>query len=706
MMKKSRSSNRKMTKLSLSRLHELLDGVPEPICVSDPVTCRIFFANKKSRELAGPNVSCRRCVSRPRSGEGRKKLFEARLSALNKYGQRLNTVKSLEEIYKITLDAMQKTLGFEYASILLVGRKELRLVAQRGYSKQLSLSLLLSGERGITVRTARSGRPVLVPDIRKEETYVLGKPGMLSELAVPIRTGKTVLGVLNVESRNVSAFSRNDARLLEILASITAIAMSHLERQEQLGRLSTRLQDLMKSATEIMHCRRMHQRLKVIVKTIRRSGWRRVVISLRDENLEGTDLVTSGLNRDEIKILVARKAPGKVWGERLGENFERFRIGEFYYLPWNDQWVRRHVHGVPPKTPLDEATTYAGVPSRLSPEEMVDWHPQDMLYAPLRTPGGRIVGILSMDDPLDGRRPTNESLSVLEIFLHQAAMIIENAQLIESLRGARKQLESYAGLLEQKVEERTRELRDSQARLLKAQRLAVIGELAGMVGHDLRNPLTSIAGAAYYLGKHVGQRKRRVQEMVGLIERNITYSNKIINDLLDYSKEMKMDSVETDPHSLAAETLMMIDTPEGIEIVNLTTRQPKLKVDAAKMKRAFVNIIRNAFDAMPQGGTLTVRSRKSKENAEFEFSDNGVGMTEETVRNLWAPLFTTKAKGMGFGLPICRRIIEAHGGTVQVKTVLGKGTTFTVSVPLRKTEGGEKVWVRLPESLSLTTTRT
>ena len=649
-----------------------------------------------------------RDVTERKKMENERKRFEVSLSALNKYGQSLNMAESLENVYKVTLKAMEKTLGFEYASILMVQGKMLRLVSQRGYSKQLSLNLLLDGEKGVTVKAAKTGKSIFAPDIRKEKAYILGKPKMLSELAVPIKVEKKVLGVLNVESKNLAAFDEEDKRLLELLASHAAIAISDINRHTQLRKITSRLANLMKSSTEIMRMKNTHQRLRVIAKAIRKFGWRRIVISLRDENLKGTAIVTAGLTKVEIKILLERKAPGHVWRERLGPKFERFKINEFYYLPWSDPWIREYIHGVPPEVSPEEATTYAGVPSRLSLEEMVDWHPQDMLYAPLRTPEGRIVGILSMDDPVGGRTPTRESLAPLELFLHQAAMVIENAQLIKSLNEARKQLESYAEQLEEKVEKRTRELKESQKQLLKAQRLAVIGELAGMVGHDLRNPLTSINGATYYLKKKVGSKiDGKVTEMLNLIEKNIVYSNKIINDLLDYSREIQLDLTKIDPKSIMKEALSLVKIPTNIKVLDLTENKPKIKVDVGKTKRAFVNIIKNAVDAMPKGGVLTIDCKKLNGNMEFVFSDTGVGISKKTMKNLWTPLFTTKAKGMGFGLAICKRIIEAQGGSISIKSVLGKGTIFTVTIPTRqKKQGGEKVWVRSLESSLLTTTKT
>ena len=660
-----------------------------------------FSAMREGQD--GAHVICQLLdVAERQRIEKERRGFEERLSALNKYGQSLNMAGSPKEIHEVTLDAMEKTLGFEHASILMVHGKKLCLTNHRGYPRKFGLALDMEKDVGVTIKAAKNGKVVRIPDVRKERNYILGKPGMLSELAVPIRIGSKVLGVLNVESRRVNAFDRNDSRLLEILASHAATAISNIRRQDQLKDVSRKLACLMKSAMKVMNVRDMHRRLNIIAGAISRLGWRRVVISLRDEELEQTDLVTVGLTEEEKELLQRRKASSSVWRQRLGPRFERFRIGGFHYLPWADQWIREHVHGAPAGSSDKKWDTYAGVPSNRPSEEMVDWHPQDMLYAPLVTPEGRIVGILCMDDPVDGRVPTLESLAPLELFLHQAAMIIENAQLIEYLREAREDLE-------RKVDERTRELRASQEQLLKAQRLAVIGELAGMVGHDLRNPLTSIAGAAYYLKKRpILAAEPRLLEMLDLVERNIVYSNKIINDLLDYSREISLDLAEVRPRQVVEEALSMVEVPSNVRIRNLAQDEPMLKIDAERIKRTLINLIRNAFDAMGRGGTLTIESRREDGHVEVSVSDTGAGMKRETLEKLWTPLFTTKAKGMGFGLSICKRIVEAHDGSLSVVSHLGKGTTFKLTLPIeaRARKGGEEAWMKPPESSLLTMTRT
>jgi two-component system, sporulation sensor kinase E len=144
----------------------------------------------------------------------------------------------------------------------------------------------------------------------------------------------------------------------------------------------------------------------------------------------------------------------------------------------------------------------------------------------------------------------------------------------------------------------------------------------------------------------------------------------------------------------------LLKVPENVQLANETEDQPELMVDVEKLKRVFSNIMKNAFDAMPDGGVLRIESRKSMENMEFIFGDTGIGMSKETLQKIWTPLFTTKAKGMGFGLPITKRLVEAHGGSISVASTLGRGTTFIVTVPTTtRSDDVVETWARQPDSV-------
>jgi len=242
-----------------------------------------------------------------------------------------------------------------------------------------------------------------------------------------------------------------------------------------------------------------------------------------------------------------------------------------------------------------------------------------------------------------------------------------------------KELKRQDECLEELIGERTRKLKE-------AERLAAIGELATMVGHDLRNPLQGISGAAYVLRTKLRTtRDEQVRTMLEIIEKEVRYSDKIINDLLDYSREMRLGLTEISLSSIIEDALASVLVPETISL-KLPEKEAKINVDPEKMKRVFVNIIKNAVDAMPGGGTLTIQSRESNDNMEIAFNDTGTGMPKEVMEKLGKPLQTTKAKGMGMGLAICYRIVQAHKGSVTAESIPDQGTTIKVTLPLLNNE--------------------
>jgi PAS domain S-box-containing protein len=284
---------------------------------------------------------------------------------------------------------------------------------------------------------------------------------------------------------------------------------------------------------------------------------------------------------------------------------------------------------------------------------------------------------------------------------------IEVAVDITEKKNLQNKLAQYSQKLEKLVEERTKQLEEAQLRLVKSERLAAIGELAGMVGHDLRNPLTGIENAAYFLKtKGATISEAQAKEMLETIGKCVEHSNKIVSDLFDYSKEIRLELQESSPRNVLSEALDMVQVPAKVEILNLIPDEQHLNVDPDKIERVFINLIKNAIDAMPNGGKITIDSKEANCSLEISFADIGTGISNEILPKIFSPLFTTKAQGMGLGLAICKRIIEAHGGIITVKTAKGKGTTFTVTLPIKREPeiGGEKVWINMPEySLSTMT---
>ncbi len=215
-----------------------------------------------------------------------------------------------------------------------------------------------------------------------------------------------------------------------------------------------------------------------------------------------------------------------------------------------------------------------------------------------------------------------------------------------------------------------------------SRRMATIGETAAIIGHDLRNPLQGISTATYILKKKLEPSPdEETRRMLSTIEKGIERSESIIAGLLDYSREMRLETTETDLNSLTSEALSLARVPENVRVLNLTDSNLRIMVDRQKITRVFLNIITNAIEAMPEGGTLTVTTKQSNSNVELMFSDTGAGMTAEVMKQIWEPLFTTKSRGIGLGLPACKRIVEAHRGTISVESTPGKGSTFIVNLP-------------------------
>jgi PAS domain S-box-containing protein len=189
---------------------------------------------KKFGVPVGFQLTARDITERKRTEEERKR-FEERLSTLHTYSRALNMAESREEVYRLTLDAMQTVLGFEYADFFMIDKSMLCIVDQHGYPEPFPLELPLDGsKKGISLKAVKTGNSVLVQDVRKDIDFVEGLPGVLSELAVPIEVGQKVLGVLNVESKKLNAFDEKDQELLEILASHAATAISDLDRAKNL----------------------------------------------------------------------------------------------------------------------------------------------------------------------------------------------------------------------------------------------------------------------------------------------------------------------------------------------------------------------------------------------------------------------------------------------------------------------------------------
>jgi PAS domain S-box-containing protein len=255
----------------------------------------------------------------------------------------------------------------------------------------------------------------------------------------------------------------------------------------------------------------------------------------------------------------------------------------------------------------------------------------------------------------------------------------------------RKKLENYASNLEKLAEERAMKLRD-------AERLAAIGATAGMVGHDIRNPLQAITCDVYFAKTELtntpdSEEKKNALESLEEIEKNIDYINKIVQDLQDYARPLNPKVEESDLRQIAESLFAKNGFPENVEfIVEVSEDTRKIRVDAYYLNRILYNLVTNAVQAMPQGGKLTVASYKQGNDAVITVADTGVGIPKAIQEKMFTLMFTTKSKGQGFGLPVVKRMTESLGGTVTFESEEGKGTKFTVRLPPPKELNGKLIY--------------
>jgi polar amino acid transport system substrate-binding protein len=250
-------------------------------------------------------------------------------------------------------------------------------------------------------------------------------------------------------------------------------------------------------------------------------------------------------------------------------------------------------------------------------------------------------------------------------------------ELLEKEAKIKAELEEYATRMELLAKQRAEQIKDIE-------RLAAIGQTAGMVGHDIRNPLQSMVCDVYYLRKHYSdsEKKDEVIRSLESLQKSIFYINKIVADLQDYARPLKPEVILVDVEELVASILKMIDIPNSVTVEVDVSELPKLKGDPYYLQRALTNLIINSIQAMPDGGVLGICSRMTDGKALLIVSDTGEGIPEEVRNRLFTPMFTTKSKGQGFGLQVTKRLVEALGGAVRFESAKDMGTKFTVELPL------------------------
>jgi signal transduction histidine kinase len=266
------------------------------------------------------------------------------------------------------------------------------------------------------------------------------------------------------------------------------------------------------------------------------------------------------------------------------------------------------------------------------------------------------------------QRPiTDGDVRFLTMFAHQSALAIENA------------------IIHTNLETMNKDMRSLHEQLVQSEKMAALGAMMAEITHEIRNPLVSIGGFTRRLAKKM--QSGEAKKYIDIILSEVSRLEGIIHDNLSYIKEMAPQLAETDMNSLLEEIFTLYEDELAQRRIRVekdfSPRMPRLMIDPQQIKQAVINILKNAMEAMENGGTLTIRTYPVDEarEAAIEFGDTGPGVSSKAMHNIFNPYYTTKTRGTGLGLPITNRIVKAHEGRIELRNRDTGGAVFTIKLP-------------------------
>jgi len=289
----------------------------------------------------------------------------------------------------------------------------------------------------------------------------------------------------------------------------------------------------------------------------------------------------------------------------------------------------------------------------------------------------RSIGVLVVDNAISGERIHEEEIGLLRLFAHQSSLAIENAKLYSSIEEKLKLLE-----------EAYNDLEESQEKLMQAERLAAVGEVTARIAHEIRNPLVSIGGFARVIKKELESGNINF-EQINIIIDEVARLEKILANIVSFSKTTHISDKKlgTINNTIDRAVKIMNEEFNSHKIIiekSLASNLPELYYDDWEISQVFLNLFRNAIQAMPFSGKLFLRSYLFDNEVKVEIEDTGSGVPENVIRDIFNPFFTTKSTGVGLGLTICKQILSSHNCNIDIKSELNKGTTFILSFSVIK----------------------
>ena len=561
-----------------------------------------------------------------------------RLNLLYQVSNVIHSTLEPQEALQLIVSEAVRLMRASSGSVVLINPTTgfLEIHASQNLPSTATRLKLRVGE-GVTGWVARTGRPARVGDVTQDPRYVMARRGVRSELAVPLEVNGETRGVLNMDSDRVDAFTAEDQELLQELAIQAAKVIQNTWLYEQL-RLKVHLFESLASVSRTINSTlNLDEALRVITReacALMRA--RMCSLMMLDESREWLDLRAS------------------------------FGAGETYVskprLPVGDSLLGVVVRR---KKPMQVANVQAS-----SRYQHVEVARREGLISLLSVPlifAGQAIGTLSV---YTGRpyNFSNEEIRILSALAELSAIAIEKARLYERVV-------------------------DVEEQLRQNEKLSALGLLAAEVAHEIRNPLTVMKLLYHSLDLKFPDGDPRAKD-ARIIDAKIEHLNKIVEQILAFARTTEPQLAPVNLNELVDELgLLVRHKLANQNIILIRQLQPDLPFalgDAPQLEQAFLNLILNAAEAMPNGGTLKIKSlavhlprnHPRPTHVSVEFKDTGAGMSKDVQRRAFtAVLSTTKAKGTGLGLAIVGRIIETHRGTIQIKSRLGHGTAIIITLP-------------------------
>jgi signal transduction histidine kinase len=557
-----------------------------------------------------------------------------RLNLLYHVGNVIHSTLDPQEALQLIVSEAVRVMRASSGSVVLINPTSnfLEIQASKGLPPNASELKLRVGE-GITGWVARVGQPVRIGDVTRDPRYIMLQRNVRSELAVPLEVNGEVRGVLNVDSDVENAFSADDQELLEALAVQAARVIHNTWLYEQL-RLKARLfESLANVSRTINSTLNLDDALQVVTAE--------ACVLMRAK-------VSSLMMLDDSRDWLDLRASYGAGDSYLSK--PRLNIGESLL----GVVVRR-------KKPLQVANVqtssrYQNVQVARS-EGLVSLLSVPLLFA------GQAIGTLSVytGQPYNF---SNEEIRILSALAELSAIAIEKARLYERIV-------------------------DVEEQLRQNEKLSALGLLAAEVAHEIRNPLTVMKMLYHSLDLKfpVGDPRNKDTR---IISEKIDHLNKIVEQILAFARTSEPKFAPVNLNQLLDEMGLLVRHKLKNQSVawkmKLQPDLPAITGDATQLEQVFLNLILNAAEAMPRGGTLTITAKPAKVQGAplvvVEFKDTGEGMTEEQQKRAFTSLLnTTKRTGTGLGLAIVHRIVEAHHGKLTLHSKPGQGTTIRVLLP-------------------------